>query len=522
MVAQGVKERLFSRFGEKLGLDLVGHAAFDLLEDVADALVGRRKAFGFRQLHELAHGLQALGRLHQAHVAQREHRVDFLRAVARIAHHHAQAVKEEVHERFFGIGHARHLGLDRKGGLHEIVERNVEFLFDHHAQHAERVTAQRKRILVARGHLSDAEHAGEGLKLVGQGHGNRNGGRRERVARKARLVVLADRERHVVGLAVVTGVVLAHDALQFGELAHHQSAQVGLGKRRGAFGLLAVGADALGHGGGDGAHAQHALGLAAQLVVVDDVLQALDAVRKLRLAVLRVEELGVGKTRAHHTGVARNDRGAPVLGLDVRHEAEAVHELAGGIAHREVLLVGLHRENEAFLRHGEELLLEFGDVDHGPLGKRIGFVDQILGRNERAAFALGGLVQKPHELFATLGVACDHLAFIEKLLRVAVGRADLDGLVGVEAVPHRRAAGRKAEHLHALKYGVAVEHHEVLDRTNELHRRHAVDQLIVHHLRNRKGLDGLLERLLHGFSHVHAGAHAFVDELFVLAVVDAL
>jgi hypothetical protein len=36
----------------------------------------------------------------------------------------------------------------------------------------------------------------------------------------------------------VARVVAAHDALQFGELAHHVGQQVGLGQQRGAVGLL--------------------------------------------------------------------------------------------------------------------------------------------------------------------------------------------------------------------------------------------------------------------------------------------
>jgi hypothetical protein len=41
---------------------------------------------------------------------------------------------------------------------------------DQHADHAQRMAAQRKRVLVAGGQLADAEQAGQGLQLVGQRH----------------------------------------------------------------------------------------------------------------------------------------------------------------------------------------------------------------------------------------------------------------------------------------------------------------------------------------------------------------
>ena len=57
---------------------------------------------------------------------------------------------------------------------------------------------------------------------------------RQRVAGKARLVVVLDGVGDSVAQAVVARVVAAHDALQLGELAHHVGQQVGLGELRGA------------------------------------------------------------------------------------------------------------------------------------------------------------------------------------------------------------------------------------------------------------------------------------------------
>lgn len=48
---------------------------------------------------------------------------------------------------------------------------------------------------------------------------------------------------HFLGFAVVTGVVLAHNALQFGEFAHHERTKVSLGKFGRTFGLHSIGTD---------------------------------------------------------------------------------------------------------------------------------------------------------------------------------------------------------------------------------------------------------------------------------------
>ena len=85
----------------------------------------------------------------------------------------------------------------------------------------------------------------------------------------------------------------------------------------------------------------------------------------------------------------------------------------------------------------------------------------------------------------------------------------------------RRAAGIEAEEHDGNDVG-AVERREVADRTHEGDRRFAVGELIGHDLRNREVLHGIVERLLKGGSEFGTRANAFVHELLVLAVIDAL
>ena len=108
------------------------------------------------------------------------------------------------------------------------------------------MAAQRERVLLAGRLQADGPDADQGFQLVGQRHGEAGVRRRQGVAGEARLVVLGGGQRHFLVLAVVAGVVGAHDALQLGELADHVGQQVGLGQLGAAFGQRHVVAEALG------------------------------------------------------------------------------------------------------------------------------------------------------------------------------------------------------------------------------------------------------------------------------------
>ena len=74
-------------------------------------------------------------------------------------------------------------------------------------------------------------------------------------------------------------------------------------------------------------------------------------------------------------------------GPDVADHQELVGQLALRVEQREVLLVGLHREDQAFLRHFEELLLELADQHIGALDQRGDFVEQRFVLDRRGAAA---------------------------------------------------------------------------------------------------------------------------------------
>ena len=121
-------------------------------------------------------------------------------------------------------------GVERGG--HQLAHVERQRALDQHADQAERMAAQRERVLVAGGHLADAEQARERLELVGHRHRDAAEIARQRVAGEARLVVVLDGVGDLVAQAVVPRVVRAHDSLQLGKLAHHVGEQVGLGEQR--------------------------------------------------------------------------------------------------------------------------------------------------------------------------------------------------------------------------------------------------------------------------------------------------
>lgn len=129
----------------------------------------------------------------------------------------------------------------------------------------------------------------------------------------ARLVVLADGECNVLGFAVVLGVILAHDALKFREFADHQRTQVSLGEHGGTLSLGAIGANEVSKKAGHCLDAKHAFSLAAEFVMVNNMLETIDTAFKLFLTILIVEELGIGKTSANHARIAAEIAAPPSL-----------------------------------------------------------------------------------------------------------------------------------------------------------------------------------------------------------------
>ena len=178
-----------------------------------------------------------------------------------------------------------------------------------------------------------------------------------------------------------------------------------------------------------------------ELVVIHDVRELRHALGERLLLVLLEEELRIGEARAHDALVAFDDL-ARRLRLDVRHDQEARAQLAGDVGQREILLVGLHREDQAFLRDLQEFVLEAARVDDRPFDQRRHFVEQRLGHHDGIAVRV--LVQLRADR-SRRSAKCAITRPVAQRVGVAARMLDRDEAVGQEAVAERGVAGVDAE-----------------------------------------------------------------------------
>ena len=134
------------------------------------------------------------------------------------------------------------------------------------ARQAQRIAAQRERILVAGRLQARGETAGERVEAFGDREHLAQLRRRDRVAGEARHVGLVDRVRDLARLALAARVVAASDALQLRELADHARLQVGLRQFRGATRQRRIDADLRGDGFGQRGDARDLVGDGAELL----------------------------------------------------------------------------------------------------------------------------------------------------------------------------------------------------------------------------------------------------------------
>ena len=192
--------------------------------------------------------------------------------------------------------------------------------------------------------------------------------------------MVADGVGYGVGQAFGAGVVAAHDALQFGELADHFGDEVGFaeagglfgeggqllplpcGERAGERGFYASVARTIGvehplpalslKGEGSRRHdplfhqpsgqlrdAFDLVGHRPQFLVEGDAFEFLGVVFQPRLAVLFPEEARIAQAGGQHLAVARDDRRAAILGVDIGGADEGGGEFARAVAQHEIFLV---------------------------------------------------------------------------------------------------------------------------------------------------------------------------------------
>lgn len=147
--------------------------------------------------------------------------------------------------------------------------------------------------------------------------------------------------------------------------------------------------------------------------------------------------------RAPH-GVAGADGVSAVRRLNLRDQKEAILEFAVLITQRKILLVLLHRKNQAFFRHGKEFLVKAGVVYHGPFSERSHFVHQILRHDDFSIKTLSGVFEFLNHLVSSFVKRRNNLGGFH-FFDVALGARNFDRRLAVEAMSARFSAGLETE-----------------------------------------------------------------------------
>ncbi len=237
----------------------------------------------------------------------------------------------------------------------------------------------------------------------------------------------------------------------------------------------------------DAPHAPDAIALAAELAVVDDLVERRNARLERALPVLVEEELRVGQARPDDALVAFDDA-RRVGRRDVADDEEAVGEPAVRLEQRKVLLVRLHRQDQAFRRHGEELRVELAGEHVRPLDQRGDFVEQRVVVDRREAGRRGGRIAAGARISARRSLearrsrrlrrAAAPRSSWHRAARSARGCLRSDGRAS--SGPASRPSARTGTTV------VAVQRDQPVRRANEAHARPAVGELVLHDLRDRQ------------------------------------
>ena len=347
------------------------------------------------------------------------------------------------------------------------------------------MAAQCERVFITRGQVANAEHAHQRFQLVGQSQHAARVVAWQFIARKAGLVMVFDGQSHAVAQALGAGIVAAHDALQLGKFAHHIGEQIGFCQSRGflhlavqdvktlfVFGAVGAGRHAqLVHNGmGDLPHALAALGLCAQLIVIHHLGQAADAAFECFFAILVEKEFGIRQAGVYHALVAVDDS-AGVLRLDVADDQKLVGQFALRIQQREVFLVGLHGQNQAFLRHFQKLFLKLANQHMGALHQGSDFIQQGLifnGANAAAHLLRGGL-QLAGNFVASLVKAGNHGACFAQIPRIVVRIGQFNAVArGLKTVAACGAACLQAQSCNR-HHVFSAQGHQTMHGAHKLH-----------------------------------------------------
>ena len=303
----------------------------------------------------------------------RQHRFDLRGRVTFILEQATQTIEHKCFDLDHAVFYLRIVGELRLCMIERRIQRQRQLFFHQHPHHAQCVASQRERIFFARRLQTDTPNTDQRFEFIGNRADQANLRRRQFVASKARLIVLGASGSHIGFFTVMRGVVAPHHTLQLWEFADHIADQVGLGNVGSTLRIIHIRIQLLRQIRSNRLHTRHARALRAEFVVVHNALQLAHHVVQAAFFILFKEELRISQTRTHHTRVTLDDLNR-IIGQQVGHNQKFVDQCAFFVGHGEVFLIGLHGQNQAFLRHGEEFFFKLGLIHHRIFGERGNFV----------------------------------------------------------------------------------------------------------------------------------------------------
>ncbi len=178
--------------------------------------------------------------------------------------------------------------------------------------------------------------------------------------------------------------------------------------------------------------------------------------------------------------------------FQIGNDQETRAQAAGSVGQCEIFLVGLHGQDQAFLRHGQIFFLEMAGIYHRPFDQRVDFIEQAFRHQH---LVITGLCQQcGTNFFLARFNTGDSLAIRFQPRCIVFCMRQRQFAAGQKAVAQCGAAGLQTEYADRHD-SITVQRNQPVHRTHELHGG-AIGALVAHQFRNRQLGDALFQRCL--------------------------
>ena len=211
-------------------------------------------------------------------------------------------------------------------------------------------------------------------------------------------------------------------------------------------------------------HAINLVGDAAQFLVESNLCQFLRLIVERNLQILFPEEFRIGQARCQNLFIARNNRRAAVMRVDIRGADKGIGKLAIGVMADKIFLVHTRCQLNDFLRDFQKGRVKAAKHRHWPFGQSGVFDNQPFIRHQSQASCLCGSVCSITDDPAAFGKMDEDMG-VAQLFCVIASIADGDWATVMETVPHGGSATDDVVDC-AIHDIVAQESNDPLQRTN--------------------------------------------------------